>query len=132
MPDITGALAVTLAGPTLAATATIGLVLKRGGSINEMMRTYGEMFWVHRSGEANLLVYGKRKRGGAEATGNSTLQQRFGLRISTDELAGSGWARQELLTTDEIVVDGMHCRALDARALVNDGIVEAFDVEVAG
>lgn len=132
MADIEGELAATLAAPTLAAPATIGLVLKRGGPINEMMRTYGEEFWLQRTGEADVMVYGKRKRGGTEATGNSTRQQQFGVRISTDELADSGWARQEVLATDEIVVDGVHCRALDVRALVNDALVEAFDIEVAG
>lgn len=108
-----------------------GYVAERVAAI---LADHGKPMVLARPDEATTItVMGKRISGGVEATAGSGQQQRFKVKITAGELAGSAWTIKEPRANgDTLTVDGVPRTVMDWTPLGDGDVVAMYELEVVG
>jgi len=98
-----------------------------------VVRVNGKGMVLRRTGEnTTVLLSGKRIPGSVEATGNSAGQQIFRVKVSVAEIRASAWLDKAPKRDDSIRIDNRDHTLLDARPLKHRGVLQLYELTVAG
>jgi hypothetical protein len=99
-----------------------------------MIAERGETMTLSRTDETDISLKGKRMIRGHDdiATGGTSAQQEFRLRIATTELLASAWTDKRVKRSDTITVAGRVRSILDARPISDGDTIAMYELTVAG